>query len=315
MTTAAHRTFADELAISLQDRPARPRQTGLSMVIDLALPTDYVASGLTAYAEYIDLVKLVDLHLSWPADEVRRKIAVYREHGVLVEPGGVILEIGRAQSANEREQIVLLERLAEQGFNALEVSATTKAIDRIRELDLIDAAKELGFTVFGEVGQKFAHSDPTRVREDTIDAEATLAEMRALLDAGCSHVIWEGHVLRNIFGTRPEQILERAQEGRRQVLPIVEAIGQDNLLFEVSSLIPFDSRRAAQFWLVHLFGPNVNVGNVRFEEVPFMEHTRRGTWPIFGLGRLGDHPWIHAMQSGRERGDWWTQAELESQPA
>jgi phosphosulfolactate synthase len=299
-------TLAASLGITLHERGSRPRQTGITMVIDLGLPTDYIKSGLDAFGEYIDLVKLVDMHLTWPAAEVRRKIAVYRDYGVLVEPGGVILEIGRAQTTSFDQQVRLLEQLSEIGFDALEVSATTKVADRVQEIDLVEAAKKLGFVVFGEVGQKFALADPTRTSEHTLNQEATLKEMSALVDAGCSHVIWEGHVLRNIFGTTPAEILERQEEGKRQILPIVEKIGQDRLLFEVSSLIPFDSRRAAQFWLVHLFGPNVNVGNVRFEEVPFMEHTRRGTWPIFGLGELGNHPWISALHEGRTDQDWWS---------
>jgi phosphosulfolactate synthase len=308
---AGPESLAEHLGITLYDRPGKPRDVGMSMVIDLALPADYVQSGLAAFGQYIDLVKLVDLHLTWPAEEVRRKISMYREHDILVEPGGVIVEIGRAQAKEFDAQVAMLKTLAQLGFNALEISATTRAADRVQEIDLVNAARDLGFTVYGEVGQKFAQGDPTRLTEDTLDREATLREMNILLEAGCSHVVWEGHVLRKVFGTEPSEILARGISGREQVLPIVEAIGQDKLLFEVSSLIPFESRRALQFWLIHLFGPTVNIGNVRFEEVPFLEHTRRGTWPIFGLGELGNHPWIHALQSGRPDADWWTMAELE----
>ena len=48
---------------------------------------------------------------------------------------------------------------------------------------------------------------------------------------------------------------------------------------------------ARQFWLVGNFGPEVNLGNVRLEEVQYLEHVRLGTWPVFGFGPLGDHPY------------------------
>jgi hypothetical protein len=88
----------------------------------------------------------------------------------------------------------------------------------------------------------------------------------------------------------------------------VEQVGLGNIIFEVSSMIPYVQRRAQQFWLVRLFGPEVNVGNVRLEEVQFLEHVRLGTWPVFGFGDLGDHPYMQALErTGGARPDdaWW----------
>ncbi len=298
-------TFAQSLGIELAPRSSRPRTVGTTMVIDLARPTAVVESALAAYGEYVDLVKLVDLHLSWPADEVRRKIDIYRAHGVLVEPGGVILEIGRAQRTGIDAQTDLLRDLAALGFNAVEVSATTGARDATAERELVPVAQDLGFTVYGEVGQKFHERDGTLRGLGEIDYGATVAEMELLIELGCAHVLWEGHVLRHVTGTSPADIVVREDRALEQILPVVEKIGVDKLMFEVSSLVPFESRRALQFWFVEQFGPEVNIANVQLDEVPFLEHVRRGTWPIFGLGLRGDHPWIHALHEGRTDGPWW----------
>src|SRR5690606_22324224 len=112
------------------------------------------------------------------------------------------------------------------------------------------------FHVFGEVGKKFFAGDETRIAEDEIDVEVTIAEMEALLEAGAEKVYWEGHLLRKVVGETPETILARKSKGTVQILQVAEAIGPDRIVFEVSPLVPLLNRRTLQFWLVYLFGPS-----------------------------------------------------------
>ena len=44
------------------------------------------------------------------------------------------------------------------------------------EARLIGAARDLGYTVFGAVGRKFADGDETRLTDDTLDIEVTIRE-------------------------------------------------------------------------------------------------------------------------------------------
>jgi phosphosulfolactate synthase len=273
------------------------------MVIDLGWPLSFVEGAIEAFGDYIDIVKLVELHLTQPTEVVRRKIALYRAAGIDVEPGGVIVEIARAQGCEGPA----LETMRTLGFDSIEVSASTSSREVDDDLRFIEEAKRLGFKIYGEVGKKFVEGDSTRLGEDRIDIDATVAEMKALVAAGCRGVFWEGQVLKHLLGTTPGAIIERDAQARPQLEAVASQVGVENIIFEVSSLIPFESRRALQAWLIHLFGPDVNIGNARLEEIPMLEHTRLGTWPIFGIGSIGDHPWIQAISHNSPGGHdgWW----------
>ena len=293
------------LGIDLHKRSQKARKTGITMVIDIGYSPAMVESVLDLYGHLVDIVKLTELHLTSPKDVIKRKVELYKQKGVGVQPGGIVVELARLQK-NERKT---LEGLRELGFDHLEVSSssTTQREAEI-ESQFVGLARSLGFTVIGEVGKKFHVGDKTRKSDTELDIEETLAEFSALLGGGADKCYWEGHVLRRIMGDTAADIVARHPGGTDQVLEVARQIGPEKIIFEVSSMIPYVQRRAQQFWLVRLFGPDVNVGNVRLEEVQFMEHIRLGTWPVFGFGELGDHPYMQALersQGAAPQGEWW----------
>lgn len=75
-------------------------------------------------------------------------------------------------------------------------------------------------------------------------------------------------------------------------------------MFEVSGLRPRANRQWLQFWLVRLFGPEVNIANARIEEMANLEAIRTGTHPIFGFGNSGNYAWMRSSSSGDAR-NWW----------
>ena len=80
-------------------------------------------------------------------------------------------------------------------------------------------------------------------------------------------------------------------------------------MFEVSSLRPVLNRRVLQFWLITLFGTEVNIGNARLEELGYLEALRSGSHPVHGFKQAGDYPWIRAMEAGRAQDyAWWSEA-------
>jgi len=294
------------LGIGLHARSAKPRSQGITMVIDTGYNNAMVESVLALYGHLIDIVKLTELHLTSPLSEIRKKIALYKASGVGVQPGGIVVELARLQHREDQ----VLDRLASLGFDHIEVSSSSTAQ---RESDeeaafVADVARR-GFTPIGEVGKKFAEGDKTRRSDTELDVAETVAEFRALLAAGAPKAYWEGHVLRRIMGDTAADIMARHPHGTNQVMAVVEQVGAGNIIFEVSSMIPYVQRRAQQFWLVRLFGPDVNMGNVRLEEVQYLEHIRLGTWPVFGFGPLGDHPYMQALertQGALPTDAWWT---------
>lgn len=277
------------------------------MVMDTGWPTNFVDSLMDQYGEYLDVVKIWDPHLRAPEAEVRKKIAVYKKHNVRVQPGGIFMEIARIQGAEKK----VMEKLANLGFDVIEVSgtATNASRDMRKEADFVKQAKGLGFAVFGEVGKKFAHQDQTRRSDEVVDEEVTVKEMMSLLEAGAERVYWEGHLLRRVMGESAEDLLAKRDTGTQQAMRVAKEVGQDRIIFEVSPLRELNQRRTLQFWLVSVFGPEVNLGNVRLEELGFLEAVRSGSHPVHGFGQAGDYPWIRSVETKKGSDyKWWAEA-------
>ncbi len=300
-------TLQDYLGIQWPSRSVKPRKEGLTMVMDTGWPTSFVDSLMDQYGEYLDVVKIWDPHLRAPEAEVRRKIEVYKAHNVRVQPGGIFMEIARIQGAEEK----VMQKLVDIGFDILEVSgtATNAERDMRKEADFVKRAKDLGFAVFGEVGKKFAHQDQTRRSDEVVDEEVTVKEMLSLLEAGAERVYWEGHLLRRVMGESAEELLAKRETGTQQAMRVAKEVGQDRIIFEVSPLRELNQRRTLQFWLVSVFGPEVNLGNVRLEELGFLEAVRSGSHPVHGFGQAGDYPWIRAVETKKGADyKWWAEA-------
>jgi len=297
-------SFSDALGIKLTERTKKPRRHGITMVIDVGHTWREVSDVLESYGAYIDAVKLAGENLAQPVSEIEKKVAMLRAHNVEVQPGGIIIEIARWQKKN----LEVLKKLREIGFTQIEVSSTATALEDIsEEKKVIRLARDLGFKVYGEVGKKFSEGDKTRKSDATIDMKETINEMKSYLSAGAEHVYWEGHLLRRLMGETSSQILERRKLFEPVFERIDKEIGAQNIVFEVSAMSPYVTRRAMQFWLIRMFGPSVNIGNVQLHEVSTLEHTRQGIYPVFGFGPAGDHPWINsiAKRGGKERKKWW----------
>lgn len=290
----------DFLQLSVAPRTEhKPREKGLTMVMDQGWPIEFVDGVLDAFAPYLDVVKLWDPLLLSTVGHVRRRVETYLRHNVLVQPGGLFLEVAEQQDKTGE----VLKRLRDFGFDCVEVSSTTSTRgDLNQHADLVHAAAELGYRVVGEVGRKFADGDETRLAEDVIDVDVTVEEFNRLLEAGAWKVYWEGHLLRVVMGDDPDMIRAHAGTGTQQVIEVARQVGQDNIMFEVSGLRPKQNRQWLQFWLVRTFGPDVNIANARIEEMSNLEAIRRGNHPIFGFGNAGNYPW---MRVGGAVERWW----------
>lgn len=292
--------LADYLGVDYPRRSTKPRQQGITMVMDQGWPWQFTEGILQEWGEYLDIGKLWDVDLKAPVETIRQKIKCYKNYNVRVQPGGFYLEIARKQGREDEA----LSKAKELGFDIIEVSSTmsTRGVPD-EDAKFIKKARGLGFTVYGEVGRKFSDGDETRFTEDTIDVETTVAEFEALLEAGAEKVYWEGHLLRRAIGETPDEIKAKAGSGTRQVLEVAKRVGQDKIVFEASGLVPTSSRRLLQFWLIRLFGPEVNIGNARIEEMCNIEALRGGTHPIFGFGNLGNYAWVRSME--KKEVEWW----------
>ena len=57
---------------------------------------------LEEFGRYVDITKIWDPHLLAPSAVVREKIEIYRSHDVLVQPGGLYMEVAKRAGQSER---------------------------------------------------------------------------------------------------------------------------------------------------------------------------------------------------------------------
>lgn len=310
-------TLAEHLDLNLEvvERSQKPRTKGITMVCSDMWSSQVEKSLLEAYGEFVDSVKFVDQWFDSPLEEMKQKIRVFHEHDVAVQPGGIMLEIARLQNKGEE----VLRKLRDLGCDQVEISASTSSTDRTtmdEDVRFTELAKNLGFQVLGEVGKKISEGDISRSADDQVNVEETVRQMKALLAAGANKIYWEGHLLRRVIGETPSEIIARQEIATPQIMAVANEIGADNIVFEVSALVTRKTRRALQFWLTRMFGPDVNMGNCRLEEVGAIEAIRKGRYPIFGFGPAGDMPWMKALEVGKGKvsPEWWKAAAVYETP-
>jgi phosphosulfolactate synthase len=222
--------------LDLPERAVKPRQTGITHVLDAGLPLRQTADLLESCGNYVDVWKF-GWGVAYLDPNLDAKLELLARHRVLASPGGTLLEIAWAQNrAGE-----LLSWARDAGFPCVEVSAGTIDMGAAAKRDLIARAAE-DFIVLAEVGVK----DPA-VRwgpaEWAAAADGDLA-------AGATWVIAEGRASGTVG------IYSGSGEVRTDVVAaMAEAIGTDALVFEAP-------REGQQAWFVRRFGPDVNLANV-----------------------------------------------------
>jgi phosphosulfolactate synthase len=236
--------------LNLPERTAKPRQQGITHVLDRGLSVTEVDGLIEVAGDYLDLVKL-----GWGTALATRnldaKLARYREHDVPVMFGGTLTELAMAQNRLD----ALVAWLHELGLEHIEVSDGTITIEHERKLELITRLSN-EFTVLSEVGSK----DNTRIMAPFRWVEQIQTE----LDAGAWKVIAEARESGSVG------IFRHDGEVRMGLIDeIVHAIEPEKILFEAP-------RKDQQVWFIRRFGPDVNLGNILPEEVLSLETMRVG---------------------------------------
>jgi phosphosulfolactate synthase len=231
-------------------RPGKPRQVGLTHVIDKGLNLRDIEGLFDTAGEYVDIVKF-GWGTSYVTNNLEKKISLYRSLETPVVCGGTLFEavFGRDRLDEFKSWLV------ENRFSHVEISDGTLDIPRDRKLELIaDFARD--FTVLSEVGSKDS---------DVVFAPYQWVQwIKEELDAGAWKVITEGReggtsgIFRSDGDMRTGLIDEIAHE-----------ISVDEVLFEAPT-------KSSQAWFVKHFGPNVNLGNIPPEEVIAVETLRLG---------------------------------------
>ncbi|HEY2771021.1 MAG TPA: phosphosulfolactate synthase [Solirubrobacteraceae bacterium] len=236
--------------LDLPERSAKPRQEGLTHVLDRGLSVVQVDNLVEVAGEYVDVVKL-GWGTALRTGNLPAKLARYREHGIPVMFGGTLTELAIAQGRLER----FIEWLRELELEYIEISDGTIELRHDDKLELIGRlAGE--FTVLSEVGSK----DDTRIMAPYRWVEQIQSE----LEAGAWKVIAEARE----SGT--SGIFRHDGEVRMGLIDeIVHAIPVEKIMFEAP-------QKDQQVWFVRRFGANVNIGNVPPEDTLALETIRVG---------------------------------------
>jgi len=274
--------------LDLPQRAERPRNKGLTMVIDIAW-FGATSPLVAAYKDYIDCVKSTARCLWVDEELIRKNIMTYRNWGIDVQIGGIPYEIAVLQG----KQAQYMARARELGTNIVEVESHAAGLSLQQMKSEVKTLKGEGFKVVGEVGAKWANLDETRPSRDAVHVDKVVEKMLQLLEVGADHVIWEGMVVRALLGNHLEN-----KQGQEQLFRVVEAVRQENIIFEMWSARG-NPNSPLWGWLVRHFGPDVNLGNINIQDISMLETIRRG------LSYDPAHPYIRWLSQGRPSANWW----------
>ena len=236
--------------LELPERDNKPRQRGLTHVLDKGMTTPALEALLAQVGEFVDVLK-IGWGIAYIDPTVKERVALCNAAGVTVSLGGTLLEICVAQG-----RLPELRRWASGlGIDAIEVSDGLQALPPECKAELVRTLSA-DFTVLAETGAKDGHVP--------VITEQWIAEMEADLAAGATWLIAEGREsgtvgLYHADGTVRVELLDA----------IAERLPLDRVIFEAP-------RKAQQVDFIRSFGPGVNLGNVPPDEVLPLETLRLG---------------------------------------
>jgi len=234
----------------MPERPLKPRNSGITMVMDKGLSIREAEDFMSVGSDYTDYVKLgFGTSLITPGFE--KKISIYKQAGTIPYFGGTLFEAFIIRNMF-REYVEFLDKYE---IDLVEVSDGSYDIDHKKKLEYISRLAERG-TVISEVGSK---------KKDVVyTPDEWVALMKSELDAGSVKVIAEAREsgttgIYNEDGSINNMIISA----------ISEHVRLENVLWEA----PLKSQQA---WFIKNFGANVNLGNIAPNEIIPLESLRLG---------------------------------------
>lgn len=235
---------------NVPSRTQKPRDNGLTMVMDKGLSVRQAEDLMAVGAAYIDFVKL-GWTTAYIIPQLEEKLAVYREAGVHAYLGGTLFEafVARGQFDD------FLRVLEKFGLEYAEVSDGSITLPHEEKCEYI-AKVARHATVISEVGSK----DNTKI----MAPYKWISLMKAELEAGTWRLIAESRESGNVGLYR-----ESGEVRQGLVDEILNEIPNEKIIWEAPL-------KAQQVYFINLVGPNVNLGNINTNEVIALETTRMG---------------------------------------
>jgi phosphosulfolactate synthase len=234
----------------IPERVKKPRDHGITMVMDKGLSIEETKNFLSVAEPYVDIVKL-GFGTSFVTPHLDKKLQVYKDAGIPIYFGGTLFEAFLIRGQLED----YIRICGEYGVSYMEVSDGSIDIDHKEKCNLIERLTKYG-TVLSEVGSKDA--------AHIIPPYKWIELMRAELKAGATFVIAEAREAGNVGIYRGTG---EVREGLVQ--EILTQIPAEKILWEAP-------QKSQQLYFIELVGANVNLGNIAPNEMIALEAMRIG---------------------------------------
>jgi len=234
----------------IPDRPVKPREKGVTMVMDKGLSVRQVEDFISASGHLTDIVKL-GFGTSFVTNNMEQKLKLYKEAGIQTYLGGTLFEafIIRNMFDDYRK---LLDKFK---LECAEVSDGSILMNHDKKCEYISKLSK-NFKVLSEVGSK---------EEGIIIHPAKwITMMNNELKAGSWKVIAEARESGTVG-------IYRANGHAHTILinKILAKVPKDSILWEAP-------QKPQQVWFLKLLGANVNLGNISYDDVIPLETLRLG---------------------------------------
>lgn len=231
-------------------RPEKPRESGVTMMMDKGLSLREVENFIEANGDYTDIAKF-GFGTAYVTKNLEEKIKLYKSAGIRPYFGGTLFELFIARNKfNEYRKLN-----DKYDLDLCEVSDGSIILPHDKKLEYISKlAKDR--TVMSEVGSKDAGI--------IISPAKWIKMMSSELEAGSWKVIAEGRESGTVGVFRPNGTAHTYLINK-----IIAKIDPNRILWEAP-------QKTQQVWFIRLFGPNVNLGNIAPNEIIPLECLRLG---------------------------------------
>ncbi len=236
--------------LDLPTRTQKNRSFGITSIADFGTPIGQLKDILDDFHYMIDIAK-IGIGCAYVTPNIKEKVKLYKEYNVKPYFGGTLFEKCYYQNKIS-EYVDLLKSL---GIEWIEISNGTLDIPLQKRLALIEQLKT-DFFVVGEVGSKDDQKD--------IPISQWKAEIEMLLNAGCEYVITEGR------DSGTAGIYDSSGKIKQSlIVEMTKDVDINRIIFEAPT-------PKSQMYFINAFGTNVNLGNVKLQDVLILEAQRKG---------------------------------------
>lgn len=235
---------------NIPDRAEKPRDKGLTMVMDKGLSLNEAENMVALKSELTDIVKL-GFGTSLLTRYIDKKIKLYHKAGIMVYVGGTLFEAFTIRNQFD-DFCKLMDKLK---LEMVEVSDGSISIEHDTKCEYIQKLSK-NFKVISEIGSK--------CESNSLEDSDWIAYMNKELQAGSWKVIAEAREGGNVGMFDPNGNIKE-----NLIKKITNKISTSKILWEAP-------QKKQQVWFINNFGANVNLGNISPNDIISLECLRIG---------------------------------------